>query len=568
MKNVLLLLGILFLWVFQVNAQWSITDVETQFTIDFATTVNGVNNGVFSGDGFAENPSSGQLDAHAWAANLSPALFKDFGEEAVESIYALGSSGGGVTTGGIYAFEVEPGNYALGIQPTGTVFTPGWLGLKIVNNTGETVDHVEFSYDVWVYNDQNRSQTFNGEFSLDGEIWQSVEELEFVTPLDAVLPAQWEKTTLTFDGPLGFELQNGESLYFRWFTDDFAGGGARDEIAIDNINIIVTPVGGCNITEFPYLQNFDGVFPPECWENNLWEQSTYGTAYSGSEWAYSNTTGSELTTPEFVVPAVGSYIFSFWYRAESASNPQNMDIEMSTDGENFVNIESFVGLNVATYQQFTYDLSAYAGQSVWFRFVGLSGSGGFSWGVLVDHVEVRQLSDENDILEFTLAEQYEPAVIDFGNHMVNVVVQMGTDLSALTPDIVVSENATISPESGVTLDFTNPVTYTVTSESQLEQDWIVTVIESETQSNENDILTFSFPQQTGPAVIDTEEKTVDIEINWLANITNLTPSITVSTFATINPESGVAQDFSSPFTYTVTAENEEEAIWTINVSLS
>ena len=40
-----------------------------------------------------------------------------------------------------------------------------------------------------------------------------------------------------------------------------------------------------------------------------------------------------------------------------------------------------------------------------------------------------------------------------------------------------------------------------------------------------------------------------------ANVSNLSPSITFSKGATVTPNSGVAQNFSSPVTYIVTAED-------------
>jgi hypothetical protein len=42
-----------------------------------------------------------------------------------------------------------------------------------------------------------------------------------------------------------------------------------------------------------------------------------------------------------------------------------------------------------------------------------------------------------------------------------VKVPLGTNLASLTPDIAISAGATISPASGVTQNFTNPITYTV-----------------------------------------------------------------------------------------------------------
>jgi len=74
-------------------------------------------------------------------------------------------------------------------------------------------------------------------------------------------------------------------------------------------------------------------------------------------------------------------------------------------------------------------------------------------------------------------------------------------------------------------------------------------------SSDTEILTFSFLEQTGSATIDTTNYTVDIEVEIGADRTNLAPDITLSEGATISPNSGVAQDFSNPVTYTVTAED-------------
>jgi len=68
-----------------------------------------------------------------------------------------------------------------------------------------------------------------------------------------------------------------------------------------------------------------------------------------------------------------------------------------------------------------------------------------------------------------------------------------------------------------------------------------------------DILTFTLPTQTGSATINTTNHTVAIEVNYLATVTNLTPSISVSYGATISPTSMTSRDFSTPQTYTITA---------------
>ncbi len=178
---------------------------------------------------------------------------------------------------------------------------------------------------------------------------------------------------------------------------------------------------------------------------------------------------------------------------------------------------------------------------------------------------------ETDILTFILAERTGDAVISTIGHTVVVEVAFGTEVSALVPTFTLSEGATSNPASGVAQDFTNPVTYVVTAEDgTTSQEWIVTVtIGSEELDTETDILTFSFAEQTGDAVINTTNHTVTIEVTFGTDISALAPTSTLSEGATSNPASGVAQDFTSPVTYIVTAEDSitiQE--WTVIVTVA
>ncbi|MCF8371435.1 MAG: T9SS type A sorting domain-containing protein [Bacteroidales bacterium] len=84
----------------------------------------------------------------------------------------------------------------------------------------------------------------------------------------------------------------------------------------------------------------------------------------------------------------------------------------------------------------------------------------------------------------------------------------------------------------------------------------------------NDILSFELPQQTGPATIDGTNFTVDITVAAGTNIASLTPTITVSTGATISPASGVLQDFTLPVTYTVTSSTAVAQTWVVTVNVA
>ena len=165
-----------------------------------------------------------------------------------------------------------------------------------------------------------------------------------------------------------------------------------------------------------------------------------------------------------------------------------------------------------------------------------------------------------------MAEQTVEATIGMGT--IDIEVAYGTDASILTPNIVLSPNATISPDNQVTQDFTNPVGYTVTAEDGTNtQDWIVSVTRA--MNNETDIIGFSMTEQTSEASIDAVAHSIDIEVVFGTNLTSLIPTIILSERASIDPEDQVAQDFTNPVTYTVTADDGSTIQeWVISVTMT
>lgn len=85
-------------------------------------------------------------------------------------------------------------------------------------------------------------------------------------------------------------------------------------------------------------------------------------------------------------------------------------------------------------------------------------------------------------------------------------------------------------------------------------------------STANDIITFTLSSQTGSATINTGTHTVAITVSYGTNVTSLSPTITVSSGATISPLSGAATDFTSPVVYTVTSADETAQEWTVTVT--
>ncbi|MCF8380704.1 MAG: DUF5018 domain-containing protein [Bacteroidales bacterium] len=95
----------------------------------------------------------------------------------------------------------------------------------------------------------------------------------------------------------------------------------------------------------------------------------------------------------------------------------------------------------------------------------------------------------------------------------------------------------------------------------------IALSELKAPNTEANILTFVLAEQTGDAIIDAGAHTVAIEVATGTNLTNLSPTITLSEGATVSPASGVAQDFTNPVTYTVKAEDGTTTqAWVVTVT--
>ncbi|MDR1544200.1 MAG: DUF5018 domain-containing protein, partial [Prevotellaceae bacterium] len=221
-------------------------------------------------------------------------------------------------------------------------------------------------------------------------------------------------------------------------------------------------------------------------------------------------------------------------------------------------------------QKITIPLSAYSG-NIQIAFYGETTMSNADNNLHIDNVAVREISSAKAITSFSLVEQTGAAVIDQDNYTVDIEVGYGTGLDALVPAIEVSQYATILPASGMVQDFSSPVTYTVTAEDGSYQAWTVTVTAASVPSTENDILTFSVPNQLGQSVIDNTNHTVSVTVPFNTTTTQLSalvPTFTVSPFATAVPGSGVAQDFNSTVSYEVTAQDGVNVeTWTVTVTV-
>ncbi len=209
-------------------------------TINFDTTVDGVNTGVFDGAGVNPVAADGELSSNAWAFTGFSGGNIAFGGASVEdSSYEHGFSTGGETAGGVYGFEVSGNNLALGIQPATGEFAPGTVTLRFQNQTGAAVTSLSIGYKVYVYNDQAGSSNFNFSHSANNSTYTAVTALDQVTPAAAdAIPgwkAYYKVITLT-----GLNIASNAYYYIRW-SGATVSGTVFDEIALDDVVIVANP---------------------------------------------------------------------------------------------------------------------------------------------------------------------------------------------------------------------------------------------------------------------------------------------------------------------------------------
>ena len=199
----------------------------------------------FTGAGFQANPTAGQLDSDDWASTGMSDGALAFGGTQINAStdYTRGTATGPVSTGGFYAFSniTAATGISLGIQPIAEDWTDGTLTLQIRNNTGVTLDLISVGYDLFVRNDQGRSNSFNfsyavgalnspGAFAASGspnDRFTSTADLDGLGWVN-----QRSAATLT---TIATTIGNNQSIFLRWSGDDVGGSGSRDEFAIDNI---------------------------------------------------------------------------------------------------------------------------------------------------------------------------------------------------------------------------------------------------------------------------------------------------------------------------------------------
>ncbi|WP_460974423.1 RCC1 domain-containing protein [Spirosoma knui] len=152
-----------------------------------------------------------------------------------------------------------------------------------------------------------------------------------------------------------------------------------------------------------------------------------------------------------------------------------------------------------------------------------------------------------------------------------LTVPAGTNVKVLKISIPVASGSRVDPDPSIARDYTNPVSYTITAADGGQQTIRVTVVvEQAPKSSEKQITAFSFAtlNPVVQASIDQTTHKITATVPASTDITKLVPTLTVSSKATVSPASGVAQNFTNPVSYTVTAEDGSKQAYEVKVEKS
>lgn len=223
----------------------------------------------FRGEGLAPGGADGTLDSDVWKIRLSPSIETDFGYTSTEPELSRGVNPGTSGTGGLWAYTIGPDEYALGAQPTGSVFTDGHFETHIINGTGSSLDTIDIAFDFCWLNKRDRSQFFRGQVRYpSGTGMNTSFFFQGATPGPQDDDPQWECERIESTVDLSSSpLMPDATAEIRWFSNDSDGetaSGTRDALALNNVLIATTRCGNGIISEGDVCDDGDATGETEC----------------------------------------------------------------------------------------------------------------------------------------------------------------------------------------------------------------------------------------------------------------------------------------------------------------
>ncbi len=192
--------------------------------------------------------------------------------------------------------------------------------------------------------------------------------------------------------------------------------------------------------------------------------------------------------------------------------------------------------------------------------------------------DTTELSDENNILTFSFLTKDNTrltsdvnGIVDQQNKTILVNLPEKIDITELKPSIMISENATISPDNLAVRDYSTPVTYEVKAQNESVQSYRVTV--TVPKSDAKQMVSWGFMALDNEplsvdieAIIDEVNQTISIEVPFGVSLSALVPTLVISPYAEVQPKNKTSVDFSNGSTYTITAEDGTTQTYTVTVT--
>nr|MDA3881706.1 choice-of-anchor J domain-containing protein [Bacteroidales bacterium] len=224
------------------------------------------------------------------------------------------------------------------------------------------------------------------------------------------------------------------------------------------------------------------------WINHLEAGSVpvEGSEYNDELFAYFNpyNSGDDSNIMWFITPGVDlnefendSVKFDLAYGYFAQAEPLAIKYSLDYDSENGISSATWVDItdqcNIPTEDDIAGTFTPFLHTSlniddlegtiyIAFVYTG-SGNNSETTAVELDNVIVGNPKPQSRITGFSVSQQLLSSEIDLENTAVSLTVYSGTDVTSLTPEIELSEGASISPAIGSAQDFSSPFTYTVTS---------------------------------------------------------------------------------------------------------
>ena len=257
------------------------------------------------------------------------------------------------------------------------------------------------------------------------------------------------------------------------------------------------------------------------------------------------------------------------YHATHETNSLNSDPKFTnTASNNFTLLSTSPAIDHGVSLGSTYKLGLNP-NSVWPSAVNtldqtLNGSG---WEMGA-YVYSNPLSSTKAITAFNFS-ALSPAVtgvVTEGSHTIALTIPFGTAVTALVPTITIT-GSSVSPNTGVAHDFTTPQTYTVTAADNSTQAYVVTVTVAANTAKAITAFNFSALSPAVTGVVTEGSHTIALTVPFGTAVTALVPTITI-TGSSVSPNTGVAHDFTTPQTYTVTAADASTQIYAVTVNVA